>query len=97
MFGHNKSPQARIRKSERKKQKLRNKRSTLNPDSPDFEKKQWKINNKIHNQNVEIRIAEKELEQPVKKTTNVNTSFNYNKTESGVHIHGHYHSGKKKK
>lgn len=97
MFGSKKSPQDRIRKSDKKIQKLRDKRSKLDTNSPDYEKKQWKINNKIHKQKVEIKIAEKELEQPVKKTTNVNNNFNYNKTEKGVHLHAHYHNGKKKK
>lgn len=103
MFGKKKSPGEQIIASEKNKSKLRAKRDNLDPFSPSYESKKWKINNKIHNENVKIDVANKELRQPVtnkttvNKKTTVNTSFNYNKTESGVHIHGHYHSGNKKK
>lgn len=102
MFGRKKTPKEQILSSEKNKARLRNKRENLDPTSPSYERKKWKINNKIHNENVKIDIANKELKQPVTNTTTinkkttVNTNLNYNKTESGIHIHGHYHSSNKK-
>lgn len=98
MLGREKSPQERIRKAEKEKAKLRDKRSKATSEAA-----KMKINKKIHVQNVEIDIAKTELTHPAQttnnKTTNINTSFSasYNPTNSGLHIHGHFHNDKKKK
>ena len=102
MFGRNKTPSEKYIAADKKRQKLRDKRAKLDPCDPNFEKKNKKYMNGIHNESVKMEAAKMESKQPIKKTTNVNTSINasvnYNKTESGVHLHGHYHSsGKKKK
>ena len=106
MFGRKKTPGEQIIASERNKTRLREKRERLDTSSPSYERKMWRLNKKIHNENVKIDVANKELKQPVKnkttvnKTTTVNNSFSYNNnsTEYGFHIHGHYHnSGRKKK
>ena len=90
------NPSDRIRKADNSTQKLRDKRSKLDPVFD--EKKISKINKKIHKNNVETKIAYAELKQPkheVKKTTN-NISFNKNDNSKHVHFHGHYHNHKKK-
>ena len=91
-----KDPSERIRKADNSTQKLRDKRSKLDPVFD--EKKISNINKKIHKNNVETKIAYAELKQPkteVKKTTN-NISFNKNDNSKHVHFHGHYHNHKKK-
>ncbi len=95
MFG--KTPKKTIIKAEKEKSRLRDKRSKLDPNSPNYEKNKNKINGKIHDQNVKIDVAQRELQQPVNKTTNVNTSFNYNKTEKGLHVHADFSRNKRKK
>lgn len=95
MFGK-KSPQDRIRNADKSTQRLRDKRSKLDPMN---DKKIMKINSKIHDNNVEIDIARRELKQPkteFKKTTN-NINFNKNDNSKSVHLHGHYHNDKNKK
>lgn len=97
-FNKNKKPADRIRSADKSTQRLRDKRSKLDPISD--EKKIKKINNKIHQNNVEKDIAYREIDHPkteIKRTTN-NTSFNYNKNDNStqLHVHGHYHSSKKK-
>lgn len=98
MFGVNKksSPQDRIRKAEKSNQKLRQKRSKLNPYAD--EKKYWKINGKIHENNVEIDIAKREMGQPIRKNSTFNTKINFNKNNNSksVQFHGHYHNHKEK-
>lgn len=99
MFGlnKNKTPADRIRIADKSTQKLRDKRSKLDPVSD--ERKIKRINSKIHKNNVEKDIAYRELEHPkteIKKTTNHN-SVNFNKNEKSIHIHGHYHSSSKRK
>lgn len=96
-FNKNKTPADRIRSADQSTQRLRDKRAKLDPYTD--EKKIKRINNKIHKNNIEIKIANKELSQPkteIKKTTN-NTSINFNKNDNGKHFHLHYHSSKKKK
>lgn len=90
-----KSPQEKIRIADRSTQRLRDKRSKLDPEVDS--KKIWKINKKIHENNVEIGIAEKELSQPVRKKTNITTNINFNKNDNSksVQFHGHYHNHKK--
>ena len=94
-WNKNKSPQERIRKADKSTQRLRKKRAKLDPeiDSKQF----WAINNKIHENNVEIDIARRELRQPVRKRTNITTNINFNKNDNSksVHFHGHYHGHKK--
>jgi len=98
MFGVNKnsSPQDRIRKAEKSNQKLRQKRSKL--DQYADERKYWKINGKIHENNVEIDIAKREMRQPIKKSSTFNTKINVSKNDNSksVQLHGHYHNHKKK-
>lgn len=89
-----KSPQDRIRKADASIQRLRDKRSKL--DSFFDETKINKINSKIHKNNVEIDIAKRELNQP--KIDNSVKTVSFNKIDKGthLHIHGHYHSSRKK-
>ncbi len=98
MFGKNKTPSDRIRKADSSTQKLREKRSKLNPVWD--EKKIKKINGKIHKNNVEKDIAYAELKQPKTEINNTtkNTNINFNKNDNSkqLHLHGHYHSSKKK-
>ena len=91
----NKSPADRIRSADKSTQKLRDRRSTLDPVSD--EKKIKKINGKIHKNNVETSIAYRELEHPKTDIKNTTNHFNYNKNDNGKHLHLHYHSSKRKK
>lgn len=95
-FSKNRSPQDRIRKADASTQRLRAKRERLDPFD---EKKKNKINGKIHRNNVEIDIAKREMQQPKVEIDNSSRSVNFNKTinNSGVHLHGHYHSNNSKK
>lgn len=99
MFGKPKSPEERYRIADKKKQKLRDKRSKLDSSAPNYDSKVKKINGKIHEQNVEMQIADKQLAHPakqdIKKTTNVSFSFNNNSQKKSIEAHGHYHAGKK--
>lgn len=95
MFGifKAKSPQERIRNADKSTQRLRNKRSKLNPKTDKV--KIDKINGKIHRNNVETDIAYAELKQPRKETKTTNISFNKNDKSNQLHFHGHYHSKNK--
>lgn len=99
MFGlfKEKTPQQKIRNADRSTQKLRDKRSKLDPRKD--KDKIGKINAKIHKNNVEIDIAHAELRQPKKeiKRTTTNISFNQNDNSKQLHLHGHYHNNRKKK
>lgn len=91
-----KKPQDRIRIADKKIQHLRSKRANVSRVSdPD---KYWQINQKIHQNKIEIEIAKAEMSQPVKKTTNISTQVTLNKTDKSksIHFHGHYHNNKKK-
>ena len=88
-----KSPQERIRNADKSTQRLRDKRSKLNPKSD--KEKINKINGKIHRNNVETDIAFAELKQPKKETRTTNISFNKNDKSKQVHFHGHYHAKSK--
>jgi hypothetical protein len=96
LFGIGKrSPQDRIRSADNSTQRLRDKRSKLDPWD---NKGKMKINKKIHKNNVEIGIAKMEMRQPkteIKNTTN-NVSLNKNDNSKQLHLHGHYHSHKDK-
>lgn len=97
MFGFGKkSPQDRIRSADKSTQRLRDKRSKLDPWD---DKGKMKINKKIHKNNVEIDIARHEMRQPKTEIKNTNNNFSLNKNDHSrqVHIHGHYHSKKTKK
>lgn len=90
-----KDPGKRIRQADNSTQKLRDKRSKLDPVFD--EKKINNINKKIHKNKVETEIAYAELKQPkteVKNTTN-NISFNKNNNSKHLHLHGHWHNNKK--
>ena len=95
MFGifKAKSPRERIRNADKSTQRLRNKRSKLNPKTDKV--KIDKINGKIHRNNVETDIAYAELKQPRKETKTTNISFNKNDKSKQLHFHGHYHSKNK--
>lgn len=95
MFGifKAKSPQERIRNADKSTQRLRNKRSKLNPKTDKV--KIDKINGKIHRNNVETDIAYAELKQPRKEPKTTNISFNKNDKSKQLHFHGHYHSKNK--
>ena len=95
MFGifKEKSPQERIRNADKSTQRLRDKRSKLNPKTD--KEKINKINGKIHRNNVETDIAFAELKQPKKETRTTNISFNKNDKSKQLHFHGHYHSKNK--
>ena len=88
-----KSPQERIRNADKSTQRLRDKRSKLNPKTD--KEKINKINGKIHRNNVETDIAFAELKQPKKETITTNISFNKNDKSKQLHFHGHYHSKNK--
>lgn len=88
-----KSPQERIRNADKSTQRLRDKRSKLNPKTD--KEKINKINGKIHKNNVEMDIAYAELKQPRKETKTTNISFNKNDKSKQVHLHGHYHAKNK--
>lgn len=98
IFNKEHTPQERIRNADKKIQQLRDKRSNTDSD-----KKIEKINKKIHEQNVEIRIAEMELKNPANnvsnKTNNITTNFNanFNQTNNGVHLHGYFNNTKENK
>ena len=91
-----KKPQDRIRIADKKIQQLRSKR--VNVSRLLEQDKYWGINQKIHQNKVEIEIAKAEMNQPIKKTTNISTQVTLNKTDKSksVHFHGHYHNNKKK-
>ena len=95
MFGFfkAKSPQERIRTADKSTQRLRDKRSKLNPKTD--KEKINKINGKIHRNNVETDIAFAELKQPKKETRTTNISFNKNDKSKQAHFHGHYHAKSK--
>lgn len=95
MFGifKEKSPQERIRNADKSTQRLRDKRSKLNPKTD--KEKINKINGKIHRNNVETDIAFAELKQPKKETRTTNISFNKNDKSKQVHFYGHYHAKSK--
>jgi hypothetical protein len=95
MFGKNKTPQQRIRQADRSTQKLRDKRSQLNPEYDD--RKVMKINNQIHRNNVEIDIAKRELSQQKIEVKNTSRNFSFNKNDNGKSLHLHYHNHKNKK
>lgn len=61
MFGKKKSPGDTYKAADNKKQKLRNQRSKLNKDDPNFEKKDAKFMQKIHEQNVIMEVAKTEM------------------------------------
>lgn len=88
-----KSPQDRIRMADKSTQRLRDRRSKLNPKKD--KEKIDKINGKIHHNNVETKIAYAELKQPKKETKTMNISFNKNDKSRQVHFHGYYHTKKK--
>lgn len=100
MLFKKKTPGETIIASENKKDKLRNKRSKLDHSDPNYHFKKDKINGKIHKENVKIRVAELELQTPVKNETKINkkTSINFTNNDNGksYHLHGHYHSSGKK-
>lgn len=91
-----KDPSERIRQADNSTQKLRDKRSKLDPVFD--EKKINNINKKIHKNNVEIDIAKRELEQPRVEIDNSTKNINFNKNDNSkhLHFHGHYHNNKKK-
>lgn len=96
LFFSKKSPQDRIRKADNSTQKLRDKRAKLDPRFDQV--KINKINSRIHKNNVEIDIAKRELKQPKVEIDNSTKSINFNRNDNSkqFHIHGHYHSYKKK-
>ena len=96
LFFSKKSPQDRIRKADNSTQKLRDKRAKLDPRFDQV--KINKINSRIHKNNVEIDIAKRELKQPKVEIDNSTKSINFNRSDNSkhFHIHGHYHSNKKK-
>lgn len=112
MFFKKKTASERIKIADKKRQKLRDKRSKLEKtkkhgfvpreEKEKYEKKINKINNKIHVQSLEIDLASKELKRPVNNKTTNNTkinaqiSFNKNITKKSVEFHGHYHANKSK-
>lgn len=89
----NKTPQDRIRKAEKKKQKLRSQRANVDEGSKKF----WKINNKIHEQKVEIDIARRELKQPQFNVDNSSKSLNFINNTNKLGLEGHIHFPRKKK
>lgn len=91
-----KDPSERIRQADNSTQKLRDKRSKLDPVFD--EKKINNINKKIHKNNVEIDIAKRELGQPKIKIDNSTKNINFNKNDNSkqLHLHGEYHNNKKK-
>lgn len=101
MFGKKKTPGEAYKAADHKRQKLRDKRSKLDKNDPNFKKKDDKLIAKIHKQNVIMEVAKTELTHPannnttVKKTTTVNLSKNDN--SKSIQFHGHYHAGSKKK
>ena len=97
LFSKNKNPSDRIRKADASTQRLRDKRSKLDPT---FDKKRInKINGKIHKNNVEINIAKMELRQPKVEIDNSTSNINFNNNDNSkqLHLHGHYHKHKAKK
>lgn len=97
LFFNHKSPQNRIRKADNSTQKLRDKRSKLDPR---FEQEKIdKINKKIHKNNLEINIAKMEMQQTNIKIDNSKKSINFQRTDKSkhFHLHGHFHSDGKKK
>ena len=94
MIGKRKSPQDRIRKADNSTQNLRDKRSTLDPDKDS--KKIKRINNKIHKNNVETEIANRELSQPKTEIKNTTNNFSINKNDKSKSVHLHYHNHKDK-
>jgi len=95
IFKKDKTPQQRIRESDKKLYNLREKRSKL-PSCE--EKKITNLNKQIRAQKVEKEIAFTELKNPGVKVDNSNktTNFNFNKNKKSLHLHGHYHNDKKK-
>ena len=91
------NPIEMIRNANRNLSKLRDARSKL--DRFEHSKKIMKINNEIHMNKEEIRIAEMILAQPKKETNYNTTTFNVSKNDYGkhTHFHGHLHTGKQKK
>ncbi|MCM1441724.1 MAG: hypothetical protein NC131_21315 [Roseburia sp.] len=90
------TPAQKYKRSDKKIQSLRDKRSKLDPDVPWEAKKINKINSQIHEQKVNQHIADKEMSGNHYKKTNVTVNLNKNNSKKSVEFHGHYHSGKKK-
>ena len=89
----NKTPQNRIRKAEKRKQKLRSQRANVDKESDKY----WAINNKIHKENVEIDIARRELKQPQFNVDNSSKSLNFINNTNKLGLEGHIHFPRKKK
>lgn len=97
IFRKDKSAANRYREADASTQKLRNKRSKLDPATDG--KKIKKINSKIHKNNVEKYIADKEMGNPKveinNKTNNFNVNNNRTKNSKEIHVHAHKHIRKK--